>query len=206
MKTLHTPLIASLIFASSLIAVPALAQDGPIITKQAPTEKQNSINVSPIGLVFGSYSLNYERLVNRHHGFIVEGDYARLSDDESEQATFGGNIGYRYHWSGGQDSGFVGLNVGYAQGTGEASTTTNDVTKTFDVDSTVTRVTANVGRRWAWNSGFNITLRVGAGYGDYTITTQSADPEALDAAKNIDDLLTVFPVAIDGELSVGWAF
>jgi hypothetical protein len=183
-----------------------MAQPGPSITQQAPAEKENSINVSPIGLVFGSYSVNYERLINGHHGFIVEGDYARLSDDDSEQATFGGNLGYRYHWSGGQDSGFVGLNVGYGQGTGEASTTTNDVTKTYDVDSSVTRVTANVGRRWAWNSGFNITLRVGAGYGDYNITTDSDDPEAQQAAKDIDDLLTVFPVAIDGELSIGWAF
>lgn len=206
MKNLHTPLIASLIFASALIAVPALADDGPIISKQAPAEKENSINVSPIGLIFGSYSVNYERLINGHHGFIVEGDYARVSDDSSEQATFGGNLGYRYHWSGGQDSGFVGLNVGYGQGTGEASTTTNNVTKTYDVDSSVTRVTANVGRRWAWDSGFNITLRVGAGYGDYNITTDSDDPEAVQAAKDIDDLLTVFPVAIDGELSIGWAF
>ncbi len=206
MKTLQTPLIASLIFASSLIAVPAFAEDAQVITKQAPAEKENSINVSPIGLVFGSYSVNYERLINGYHGFIVEGDYARLSDDDSRQATFGGNLGYRYHWSGGQDSGFVGLNVGYGQGRGEASTTTNNVTKTFDVDSTVTRVTANVGRRWAWDSGFNITLRVGAGYGDYKITTDSDDPEAKDAAKSIDDLLTIFPVAIDGELSIGWAF
>ncbi|HUH04452.1 MAG TPA: hypothetical protein VML75_20795, partial [Kofleriaceae bacterium] len=66
--------------------------------------------------------------------------------------------------------------------------------------------TGNIGKRWAWDSGLNVTLRVGAGYGNYGISTDSEDPDAQEAVALVDDLLTLIPIALDGELSVGYAF
>lgn len=78
--------------------------------------------------------------------------------------------------------------------------------KKFDVDTTVSSITANVGRRWAWDSGLNITFRIGAGKGNYDVTTESDDPDAQEAVKAVDDLLAFLPVAFDGELSLGYVF
>ena len=211
MTTPTTPLFASLFLSAGLLlsSGTAIAQSAPgsapIIEKPVAAEKENSINVSPLGLLLGSYHLNYERLIGGYHGFLVEADFANFSDDDSSSKSFGGSVGYCYHWSGEQDSGFVGVNAGHQRGTGEATLNTGSM-KTFDVDTSVTHLTANVGRRWAWNSGFNITLRIGAGWGNYNITTDSQDPEAQEAVELVDDLLTLLPVAVDGELSIGYAF
>ena len=210
MKKPTTALRASLFLSAGLlVSSPAIAQDAPgsapAIQKPAAAAQENSINVSPLGLLFGSYTLNYERLVGGYHGFLVEAGFANLSNDASSSSSFGGTVGYRFHWSGEQNSGFVGVNLGHERGTGDATLTTGS-RKKFNVDSSVTKVTANVGRRWAWNSGFNITLRIGAGWGNYDITTDSQDPDAQEAVELVDDLLTLLPVALDGELSIGYAF
>ena len=60
--------------------------------------------------------------------------------------------------------------------------------------------------RWVFGPGINITFRFGLGWAKYNITTDSTDPSAQEAVKLIDDLLTFFPIGIDGELSIGFCF
>jgi opacity protein-like surface antigen len=177
----------------------------------AAEEGANSINVSPLGLAFGSYNLTYERLTQGGHGFLVEGMLNRSKKSDASQTNGGMSIGYRWHWSGGQDSGFLGANIGYGRGiaTGSITTTSSDgmaTKKSFDVDTSILSATANVGRRFAFNNGLNITLRVGAGYGKYQLATDSKDPDAKAVVDDLRAFLNVFPIAVDGEISLGYIF
>lgn len=174
--------------------------------KQSALTKENSVNLSPLGLLSGSYGLNYERLIGGYHGVLVEGNFSHSSGDNASSNSVGGTVGYRFHWRGSQNSGFVGLNLGYFKGSGEGSITNNGMMKTFDVDTTVSSITANIGKRWAWDSGLNVTFRIGAGKGNYDVSTDSEDPDAQEVVKNVDDLLAFLPVAFDGELSLGYVF
>ncbi len=162
--------------------------------------------MSPLGLLSGSYGINYEKLFGGYHGLLLEGNFASSSDRDASSSSFGGTLGYRFHWRGRQDSGFLGLNLGYFSGSGEGSVGTDMSRKTFNVNTTVSSITVNVGRRWAWDSGLNITFRIGAGKGNYDVTTDSDDPDAQDVVNAVDDLLTFLPVAFDGELSAGYTF
>lgn len=158
----------------------------------------NSVN-------FGYMSLGYERLLDPHHGFLVEARLRMDSDrkEGTESTNYGGSLGYRYHWSGGQDSGFVGLNVRTLRGTGEATVTTHGEERTLTADTYSIAVLPNVGRRWAWDFGLNVTARLGVGYERWTVATDRADDDAVAPLK---ELLAPLPIAFDGELSAGWSF
>lgn len=195
-----------LVIAGCALTAPASALAGDIITKTADVESANSINLSPLGVLSGSYGLNYERLMGGYHGLIAEATFQHSSNDDASSTGGGLRAGYRFHWRGQQNSGFVGLMVGYSMGTADATVqNTGGMMKTFDVDAKVLEVTANIGKRWTFND-FNLTFRVGAGWGKYDITTDSTDPDAQAAVNLVDDLLTFLPVAFDGELSLGYAF
>jgi hypothetical protein len=163
---------------------------------------KHSINVSPLGILFGAYNLNYEYLHDGTHGFLAEGGVAHSNRDDISATSFAGAGGYRWHWRGKQSSGFLGANIGYQRGW--ASTTIDGEL----LDVTVQRMTVvgNVGRRWAWDFGLNITLRVGAGYGAWNVSSSSDDPDVQQAVRDTEDMLQRIPVALDGELSLGWVF
>jgi hypothetical protein len=113
--------------AGAIAAAPAAhAQSeppAPTLAIEAPPERANSINVSPLGIVLGSYNINYERLFGAH-GLVLEGGFSYLSDDGDDSKSLGGSLGYRWHWRGRQNSGFLGLAAGMYDGTGEASVET----------------------------------------------------------------------------------
>ncbi len=173
-------------------------------------EKQHdthSVNASPLGLLLGYYSLNYEYLIDGRHGFLVEGTYASYDVDNESVGSYGAGIGYRWHWSGGQDSGFLGVSAGFGVGSSLIRTDVlSDMSESHNIDIRSLYLTGNIGRRWAWDSGFNITLRVGAGYGDYEASTDSMSPEAQQQAADLQEQLAPLKVAFDGELSLGYTF
>ena len=144
----HITILLSL-FMSSLFYVTAIAAPKEDVNGDEPPQGENSINLNPIGALFGSYSLNYERLVNGSHGFIGELSYSSTSDDQSSSSSLGGAFGYRWHWSQSQNSGFLGAMVGYSRGSAETKVNDNS----FDLAVSAPSFTLNIGRRWAWNSG-----------------------------------------------------
>jgi hypothetical protein len=194
--------------AGSTIAVasPARAEAPAGEIAAAPRERENSINLSPLGFALGSYYLNSERLFDGTHGVLVEGGFAHSADDSTSSTSLGGGLGYRWHWRGRQNSGFLGVNASFYRGTADASIESGGSEKSFDLDVTSYALTANVGKRWAWDNGLNVTFRIGGGYGNYDVTTDSTDPDAKEVAEDVDDFLTLFPIALDGELSLGYAF
>jgi len=185
---------------------PAAATMPPPMISAAPPPRENSINGSPLGLLSLNYALNYERLLDGMHGLLVEGVFSLSSNSTSKSSLYGGGVGYRWHWSGQQQSGFLGLMAGYSVGSGTSTVTSGGTTSTFDLTIKAPWVVANIGKRWAWDSGFNVTFRIGAGWAGYKVSSNSTDPNVQMGVDALQDLLELIPIALDGELSVGYIF
>ncbi len=183
--------IVSLAFSTTALAdggVPPEA--GPAASVQAD-EPKNSINL-------GLFTANYERLVGGAHGLIGELNFAGLIFKEG---SWGGDVGYRWHWFSRQDSWFVGVNVGYDRGT-EQGKLTEDAPASYDYKYQLISVVPNIGKRWTWGSGWNVTFRIGTGYGLYNFAHNSSDPAVMEQSKKAQD--QQLPIAFDGELTIGY--
>jgi hypothetical protein len=211
--------LVALVCTLTSIAVSASAQTPPppppgppppppmeTMVVAAPVERVNSVNGNPLGALVGDYSINYERLLGGSHGLMIEGRAGFDSNSTSKSTLFGGGVGYRWHWLGRQNSGFLGMMAGYSTGTGTTTVTTNGNQQTFDLTIKAPWVVGNIGKRWAWDNGLNITFRIGAGWAGYKVSTTSTDPNAQEGVKLLQDLLTLIPIALDGELSLGYNF
>jgi hypothetical protein len=197
-------------FALVLVAFathPASADQTIQSTGPAPLERTNSINANPLAIIWGDYGGNYEHLFGGRHGLLVEAAFSSGGNDEASYTSYGGALGYRFHWSGSQDSGFLGLNVGFGVGTG-ASTVANSAGQpmTYDLSIRTLYATMDVGKRWQFDSGLNVTFRLGAGRALRTVSTTSNAPDAQKAAQDLQDVLAWLPVTLDGELSLGYSF
>lgn len=167
----------------------------------------NSINGNPLGALIGSYGLNYERLMGGMHGLMIEGQLGIRSDSSSSYTTYGGGAGYRWHWRGRQNSGFLGLMAGYSVGTGKSTVSDGaGGTQNFDLTIKAPWVVGNIGKRWVLPYNLNITFRIGAGWAGYKVSTTSTDPDAQAGVDLLQDLLTFLPIAFDGEISLGYMF
>ncbi|MBA2543148.1 MAG: hypothetical protein H0V17_26135 [Deltaproteobacteria bacterium] len=190
-------------FVTTLVPTVALADEAAPLTVEAKAaEPANTINLSPLGVLVGDYALTYERLFGGSHGVIVEGIGSRSAGDAGSSLQFGGGVGYRWHWRGRQNSGFLGLML--AQRFGSGSVTENGMTHDMSVRSTT--VTANIGKRWALTPQVNVTFRIGAGWGNHVATAKESTMEAKQAEELMNDILSFLPIGFDGELSVGYAF
>lgn len=187
----------------ALVLVPSLALADEPLTVEARAEPKNTVNVSPLGVLVGDYALTYERLFGGSHGVIVEGIGSRAANDTGSSLQFGGGVGYRWHWRGRQNSGFLGLMLAQRFGSGTV-TDTNGMEHGMSVRSTT--VTANIGKRWALTPAVNVTFRIGAGWGNHKATAKGDSMEAKQAEELMNDILAFLPIGFDGELSVGYAF
>lgn len=201
----------AIVLAASAFAFAArpAAADIPAMTPAitaAPPEKTMSINVDPFGIWQGYYGGNFEWL-HGAHGIVVAADYWMASNDTSSTNGGGAYAGYRWHWRGRQNSGFLGVMVGGGYGSGQA-TVTNGAGQQMSYDLTVNtlEVTANIGKRWQLDNGLNITFRIGGGWASRSVTTTSSDADAQKAASDLQDALAWLPIALDGELSLGYSF
>ncbi len=180
-----------------------------LLTSAAPSagwadepHQENSINVNPIGVLFGSYSLNFEHLFAEQHGLLAEGTFATSSSGTTSTVDGGFAVGYRWHWSKSQNSGFLGANLGYRLGSAKATVDSS----TFDLNVSVPYAVFNIGRRFAWDFGLNVTLRAGLGRGFYSISSTSTNPNVQSAIKTVEDVYNRIPVVLDGEVSIGYDF
>jgi len=168
----------------------------------------------------GSHSLN-ATLIGVHYGymhdsglgFVIETVYTPndlLWRDRSELELITTGAGFRYYWSQMQDSGFVGLTVSYATGTARYESDGGVVgfpPARFEFDAERIAFTASLGRRWAWDNGFNITWRLGLGAGTFELEPKREDPGNDSAQTNIENaMLFTPPLMRDGELSLGIIF
>lgn len=164
-----------------------------------------AINFCPVALALGIYSMNYERLLNEHHGIMVRADYESIPKTYTDaNINVGGKaaiLNYRYHVKGGLNSCFIGAFSRYRVYNGDGKLDE----ATFDFKLSEVTVGANVGRRWILRNGLNLTFAVG--YGFFMDKQSPADlsegaSESVHQFKNDYDLYN----GLFGELSIGYAF
>lgn len=166
---------------------------------------KHAINICPIAPIFGIYALNYEYLLSPKNGIIFRVEYEDVpktyTDASIESSGMAYSINYRRHFSGELNSLFIGAFARYRtyKGDGEIEGTK------FDFTLPSVTVGLNAGKRWVWNSGFNITASIGYGYSNDNreATPSNSDIElSLDQLEKDYDFISPFY----GEISAGYAF
>ena len=108
--------------------------------------------------------VTFEHLFNGTHGLIVEGNVNLSSNRRRRRRRkCGGAVGYRWHWRGRQNSGFLGVMI--AHGMGAGTVTESDgmaAAMKYPDDLASTSIsTANIGKRWMVSDAVE-ALRFGA--------------------------------------------
>lgn len=166
---------------------------------------KNSINACPFGVAFGIFVVNYERLIQPHHGLVARLDYEMIpktySDANIESNGYAFTLNYRYHFNGQMSSWFAGA-YGRAQVyTGEGKLEAEQ----FNFDIYDYTIGLNAGKKWVWKNGLTATFSLGYGYDIKTRTQSVENPgvdNAIDAFEDGYDFMNPFM----GELSIGYSF
>ena len=188
---------------------PATAQEADdaskINTISATETFRHSVNMCPGGIVFGIYSMNYEYLLSPSHGLVGRLEYEAIpktytdADIDANGVAF--TLNYRWHLSGEMESLFLGAYSRYRHYQGKG---TLESTK-FDFDIPDVTLGLNIGKRWVWIGGLNITFALGYGFSiddRNTLPTSIAIESSIDTFQDEYDFFNPFL----GEISIGYTF
>jgi len=205
MKQMKTPLkiIAVLIF--SMLFYGKLIAQGKKESGSKTREFKHALNICPIAPAFGIYALNYEYLFSYKNGIVARFEYEDVpkayTDANIESSGMAYSLNYRRHLSGKLESLFFGAYARFRtyKGNGEIDS------EKFDFTLPSFTIGLNAGKRWVWNSGFNITLS--AGYG-LSIDKRNTTPGSIAINAALDQLEKEydFMSPLYGELSIGFVF
>lgn len=192
-----------------LLGLNLFAQENETISMQDSYKSgenfSNSVNMCPVSVAFGLYSFNYEHLFGGTHGLVARFDYESISDTYSNNPIKVGGYGYilnyRYHLSGELESIFIGSYARYRIYKGDG---TADLEK-FDFKIKELTFGLNAGKRWVWDSGFNITFAIGYGLSKIDREKSSNSSSAESTIKAFEDEYTFIGPFL-GEFSIGYAF
>ena len=168
-------------------------------------EFKHAINVCHIAPVFGIYAVNYEYLISPKNGIVVRFEYEDIpktyTDASIESSGMAYTLNYRRHLSGEMNSLFLGAYTRYRnyKGNGELDS------KKFDLTLQSYSIGLNAGKRWTWNSGFNIVFALGYGL---DINNREANPtnNAIESILDQFEQEYEFMSPFYGEFSIGYAF
>ena len=203
--TTNTRLASAAAVSLLMLSGASIAAADENIALSQEAERKHSINLG-VGTTWGAPSISYEFLGAGGHGLVLEanGFYSVGEDGHSHGA--GAAIGYRWHASRQQDSGFLGIHAGFDRGQSPATVTTDGMEETYRVNDQTFYVVGNVGKRWLLRTNFNITARLGAGYAHRSLDVDDENAEIREEVFFVEQLIGLVPVTIDGELSVGYTF
>jgi len=204
MKSIVKVLTICIFISSNAIAQ---EEEGSSFSKSnsPQSEFKHAINICPIAPIFGFYSINYEYLISPKNGIISRFDYEDVpktyTNASIESSGIGFTLNYRRHLSGEMNSLFLGAYTRYRlyKGSGELESEKIDLTlQSYSIG-------LNAGKRWAWDSGFNIVFSLGYGF---DINQSETNPDD----GSFDDIVEQFKQEYEfmspfyGELSIGYAF
>lgn len=200
--------LAIFVFGLFLCGTLAAQTAGDSSSSQSPSSRKafkHAINICPIAPVFGIYAVNYEYLISPKNGLVVRFEYEAVpkayTDANIESSGTAYTLNYRRHLSGEMNSIFLGAYGRYRTYKGDGMQETTP----FDFTMSSYTFGLNGGKRWVWNSGFNIAFSLGYGFSidDREATpTSNAIEAALDQLEKEYDFMSPFL----GELSIGYAF
>lgn len=192
------PLIRSrTMIAALLLCICSAAAAGAEEASAPPKEFRQSIAVSPFS-VLGGIDGNYEYLVAGRHGLVAEGGYAMAG---SSKGSYNAGAGYRFHFTPGMESGFLGVFVRYGHLKGEVEGEVNEEKTRFGYETPLFAIGPNIGTRWQWDNGFAMTLRGGYGYVVSDIEWSPTEPEPEFLGTLVETLL-----GLDAEFTFGYSF
>ncbi|MEP6675728.1 MAG: DUF3575 domain-containing protein [Ferruginibacter sp.] len=122
-------------------------------------DKMNVIKINPLGLLFGSANVSFERVLNEKSSLQVDVAFGGLSVGGVKYTNLGAGLDYKYYVSNSKSApeGF------YVQpGVGFYSVKVKDPTET--VTGSGFTIKGIVGNQWVWNSGFSLDLFGGVNY------------------------------------------
>lgn len=200
MKTLL--IITTVLIFSILLSCPMYAQENK---ETKSSEFKNALNICPIAPLFGIYAVNYENLFSPKNGIVARIEYEDVpktyTDANIELNGLAFSLNYRRHIDGELESFFWGAYARYRTYDGDGEINSDK----FDFKLPSFTIGLNVGKRWVWDGGFNIT--VSAGYG-YSTDSRESSPSNNAINSAIDQLEKEydFMSPLYGELSIGFAF
>ncbi len=201
-KIIQFALILSFVFFAGTL----VAQEKVAVQENAPEKGFNqAINMCPLGMAFGIFSANYEYMINQTHGIVFRLDYESVPNTYSDaNINVDGKaaiMNYRYHLNKKLGSYYLGAFARYREYSGDGISGAEK----FDFTISEFTIGLNAGKRWVWDSGFNINFTLGYGYSfdDRKTSKSNASIEsAIDTFTNEYDFIDAFL----GEFSIGYAF
>jgi len=181
--------------------------------------RPDSINVHPLPLLIESIIVTYEHIFPGGHGLIIEpyGNFGVHTPESETRSQWwaGAAVGYRWHWSETQTSGFLGVHAGGGYGGGRAAGAASDPERRTET-AIHWFVVPNIGGRIALSSSLNLTIRGGVGYADYDFV-EVPDEEGTEGiptsillrgehGEGFSRSSRDNSAVIDFELSAGWNF
>lgn len=204
MKSILTVLSICIFLSGNLVAQ---VEEESSSTQSISTrsEFKHALNVCPIAPIFGIYAVNYEYLISPKNGIVARFEYEDVpktyTDASIESSGMAYTLNYRRHLAGEMNSVFLGAYTRYRiyKGNGELES------KKFDFTIPSFTIGLNAGKRWVWNSGFNIAFSLGYGF---SVDNREANPSDNSIESVLDQLEEDydFMSPLLGELSIGYAF
>lgn len=220
-------LLNGLLMFIGMCCVSVHATDKVIENNKEKVSKRWAISVQPLLPIFSSYFANIEYLFANQHSLLFEAGYIGSykmnvstwsSSRDAKKATWRTTQGhtltlqYRYHFSEGLDSGFIGPFLKYGVLSGNILSTDTDpnlISLNFSSQPEIGFtaiygvIGVNIGRRWVWDSGVTMAVRIGAGANfpkyKYSVSGYEAEKSVF------TDTFAVF-LSFDAEFSIGYAF
>lgn len=163
-------------------------------------DQTNSISIYPLGIVFGNAAFNYEHLFHGKHGIMIQCSFPFFGKTKG----YTGALHYRHHYFSkqkhiGLNSPFWGMFAYYEKSEAEIEDGYNQ----YNLKINFMKAGINWGRKWIFNSGFNICFRIG--YGIPFIAEFDWSPTEPDNVEAIEALTKILG-GIDGEFTIGYSF
>lgn len=134
------------------VAVIGQESDRAVIS---PENGKNIIKINPLGVLFGSFSMSYERLITPNSSLQFNANYGNINLFDIKIGTYGAGVDYRLYFSKNRiaPEGFY-----FSPGVSYATLSIDDVSiSAFELRGVA-------GYQWIWDSGFQLELFIGPNY------------------------------------------
>ena len=145
---------------------------GAIMLNVNAQDRVNVIKVNPLGLLFGSANLSYEKALTTKSALQINASITSLSVMSTKYSGFGIGADYKLYLSASKDA---PRGMYFAPGLSFSSITVKNDMGDKGTGS-IFALKGVIGHQWIWNSGFSLDLNGGIAYylnGDININGDS---------------------------------
>lgn len=145
----------------------------------------NVVKVNPLGALFGSANLGYERALNEKTSVLIAPSFGILKSGGFKYTTYGLGLEYRLYFTGSAPKGtYVAPGAAFAFGTAKIE---DSFDGSNDQKTNITNFSgkAVIGHQWIWSSGFVLDLNGGIQYTSYKFKDNSGFFDGADAFSGI---------------------